>query len=241
MTSSPGEVSVRGTTWLAIVPVGNQSAASLPSSPATRSWRRLTVGSSPNWSSPTSASAIAARILDRPPGDGVGTEIDRCHRASRPDGAHTRVGARLGGRPRPASAAARTEVPGRRPSRVDDRQLVDRVDRQADQPAHPYGQEPRLRSSVARGRTVSWVSAEVNCFASPSRECFSMSIVGPRPHRSQITPDNPRERYARPVCLRNPGLVSGSCLGRSARWLGIIFVASRPSPSLLSILAQPFG
>ena len=61
-TSSPGRVRVRIATWLAIVPVGNQRPASCPSSAATRSWSRLTVGSSPNWSSPTSARAIASRI-----------------------------------------------------------------------------------------------------------------------------------------------------------------------------------
>jgi hypothetical protein len=61
-TSSPGRVSVRIATWSAIVPVGNQRPASCPSIAATRSWRRLTDGSSPNWSSPTSARAIASRI-----------------------------------------------------------------------------------------------------------------------------------------------------------------------------------
>ena len=35
MTSSPGRVSTRSATWLAIVPLGSQSAASLPSSAAT--------------------------------------------------------------------------------------------------------------------------------------------------------------------------------------------------------------
>ena len=61
-TSSPGRVRVRIATWLAIVPVGNQRPASCPSSAATRSWSRLIDGSSPNWSSPTSAAAIASRI-----------------------------------------------------------------------------------------------------------------------------------------------------------------------------------
>src|SRR6266511_6302928 len=45
-----------------MVPVGTYSAASLPVISAARSWRRWTVGSSPNQSSPTSASAIARRI-----------------------------------------------------------------------------------------------------------------------------------------------------------------------------------
>src|SRR6187551_3823436 len=45
-----------------MVPVGNQSAASLPSSAAPCSCSALTDGSSPNWSSPTGAAAITARI-----------------------------------------------------------------------------------------------------------------------------------------------------------------------------------
>src|SRR5688572_24343621 len=45
-----------------MVPDGTQSAASLPSNAATRSCSALTVGSSPNWSSPTGAAAIAARM-----------------------------------------------------------------------------------------------------------------------------------------------------------------------------------
>jgi len=45
-----------------MVPLGNQSAACLPSSAATRSCSAFTVGSSPYWSSPTGAAAIAARI-----------------------------------------------------------------------------------------------------------------------------------------------------------------------------------
>ena len=61
-TSSPGRVKVRKATWLAMVPLGNHSAASLPSMSATRACRRLVLGSSPYWSSPTSAAAIAARM-----------------------------------------------------------------------------------------------------------------------------------------------------------------------------------
>ena len=61
-TSSPGRVSVRSATWLAIVPVGSHSAASLPSNSAMRACRRLVLGSSPYWSSPTSAAAMAARM-----------------------------------------------------------------------------------------------------------------------------------------------------------------------------------
>ncbi len=59
MTSSPCEVCERSAIWFAIVPVGVHSAASVPSSSATRACRRSTVGSSPNTSSPSSAFAIA--------------------------------------------------------------------------------------------------------------------------------------------------------------------------------------
>jgi hypothetical protein len=48
--------------WLPIVPDGTKSAASRRKSAATRSCRRLTVGSSPSTSSPTSACAIARRM-----------------------------------------------------------------------------------------------------------------------------------------------------------------------------------
>src|SRR4051812_25527041 len=72
-TSSPGRVSVRSATWLAMTPVANHRPASCPRSRATRSWRALTVGSSPNWSSPTSARAIASRIA----GDGRVTVSER--------------------------------------------------------------------------------------------------------------------------------------------------------------------
>ena len=61
-TSSPGEQYSLSGSWLAIVPVGTNSPASLPSSAATRSCSSLTLGSSPNWSSPSGAPAIAARI-----------------------------------------------------------------------------------------------------------------------------------------------------------------------------------
>ena len=62
MTTSPGCVCTFTATRLHMVPLGNQSAASLPSSAATRSCSRFTVGSWPSCSSPTSAAAIAARI-----------------------------------------------------------------------------------------------------------------------------------------------------------------------------------
>ena len=61
-TASPGRVCVLIATRLHIVPVGIQSAASLPSSPATRACRARTVGSAFFCSSPTSAAAIAARM-----------------------------------------------------------------------------------------------------------------------------------------------------------------------------------
>ena len=92
ITSSPGRVSDRRTIWLAIVPVGSQSAASLPSSSALRSWSRFTVGSSPNSSSPTSAAAIAARI----PADGRVTVSER---RSIGVGDITAIHARSGGAP----------------------------------------------------------------------------------------------------------------------------------------------
>src|SRR4029434_6060985 len=52
-----------------MVPEGTYSAASFPSNCAVPSWRRLTQGSSPKTSSPTSASAIARRM----PGVGLVT------------------------------------------------------------------------------------------------------------------------------------------------------------------------
>ena len=61
-SASPGRVCVLTATRLHIVPVGSQSAASFPSRSATRSCRRMMVGSSPFCSSPTSAAAIAARM-----------------------------------------------------------------------------------------------------------------------------------------------------------------------------------
>src|SRR6266511_4529012 len=61
-SSSPGCVWARTQVWFDIVPDGTNRAASLPSSAATRCSSRLSVGSSPKTSSPTSAEAIAARI-----------------------------------------------------------------------------------------------------------------------------------------------------------------------------------
>src|SRR5690606_25866566 len=60
--TSPGSVFSLVATRLHIVPLGRNSAASLPSRAAQRSSRRLTVGSLPRRSSPTSAAAIAARM-----------------------------------------------------------------------------------------------------------------------------------------------------------------------------------
>src|SRR5215475_13961021 len=52
-----------------MVPEGTYRAASFPSNRAVTSWRRLTQGTSPKTSSPTSASAMARRM----PGDGLVT------------------------------------------------------------------------------------------------------------------------------------------------------------------------
>src|SRR5947207_3941241 len=60
--TDPGRVCARSATWFAIVAVGRKTAASCPSSSAVRRWSSLTVGSSWNCSSPTSAPAIAASI-----------------------------------------------------------------------------------------------------------------------------------------------------------------------------------
>src|SRR4051794_1195474 len=58
-TALPGAPRSRRAIWLAIVPDGTNTAASFPTVAAYRASRRLTVGSSPYPSSPTSASAIA--------------------------------------------------------------------------------------------------------------------------------------------------------------------------------------
>jgi hypothetical protein len=60
--ASPGCIHTLTAISFAIVPDGVNSAASCPSSSATRSCRRFTVGSSPYTSSPSSAFAIARRI-----------------------------------------------------------------------------------------------------------------------------------------------------------------------------------
>ena len=59
--------------WLAIVPVGTNSAASIPVRSAASSCRRLAVGSSPYQASPTSAVAMASRIA----GEGLVTVSER--------------------------------------------------------------------------------------------------------------------------------------------------------------------
>src|SRR5712692_5941384 len=61
-TTEPGFVCERSATWFAIVAVGRKSDTSCPSCAAIRRWSSLTVGSSRNCSSPTSALAIAASI-----------------------------------------------------------------------------------------------------------------------------------------------------------------------------------
>src|SRR5580692_8219700 len=60
-------------------PVGTNRAASLPNICAARASRRLTVGSSPYTSSPTSASAMARRIA------GVGRVTVSLRRSTKPD------------------------------------------------------------------------------------------------------------------------------------------------------------
>ena len=62
ITSSPSFVCVRIAHWLPKVPLGTKSAASMPSSFAAIASSRLTVGSSPHTSSPSSALRIASRI-----------------------------------------------------------------------------------------------------------------------------------------------------------------------------------
>src|SRR5947207_3849719 len=67
ITSSPRSVWESTPHRLPSIPLATYTAASLPTISAERRSSRLTVGSSPYWSSPTSASAIARRIA------GVGT------------------------------------------------------------------------------------------------------------------------------------------------------------------------
>jgi hypothetical protein len=67
--SSCGRQWTRTAIWLAIVPVGTNSPASSPNNSAVRRSSSLTVGSSPNTSSPTAAAVIAASI----PGVGLVT------------------------------------------------------------------------------------------------------------------------------------------------------------------------
>src|SRR3990170_8625275 len=62
MTSSPRAQWVRTAARFPIVPDGTNKAASLPRRSAANAWSRLTVGSSPKTSSPTSARAIASLI-----------------------------------------------------------------------------------------------------------------------------------------------------------------------------------
>ena len=62
MISSPRWVWAIRQTWLPIVPEVTKRPASFPNRSAATASRRLTVGSSPKTSSPTSASAMARRI-----------------------------------------------------------------------------------------------------------------------------------------------------------------------------------
>jgi hypothetical protein len=62
---------------LLCVPVGMKSAASKPSRAAMRSCSALTLGSSPNTSSPTSAAAMAARMAACRLGHGVAAQVDQ--------------------------------------------------------------------------------------------------------------------------------------------------------------------
>ena len=78
--SSPGRVCERAEIRLPIEPDGTYTAASLPSVAATSASSAITVGSSPQTSSPTSAAAIASSHLGRGPGDGVRAKVDRCAR-----------------------------------------------------------------------------------------------------------------------------------------------------------------
>src|ERR1700736_6454532 len=64
ITSSPGRVCAATAARLPIVPLGTNTAASLPSRSAISASRRFTVGSSPHTSSPTSARAMAARMRE---------------------------------------------------------------------------------------------------------------------------------------------------------------------------------
>ena len=61
-SSPPGRTCRASAISLHIVPLGRNTAASCPSSCATRSSSKRVVGSAPRCSSPTSAAAIAARI-----------------------------------------------------------------------------------------------------------------------------------------------------------------------------------
>ena len=82
-TADPGGASSRSAIWLAIVPDGTNSDASFPTRSAKAASSRATVGSSPNPSSPTSASAMARRI------SGVGRVTVSLRRSTRPWGSGT--------------------------------------------------------------------------------------------------------------------------------------------------------
>ena len=63
-SSPPGRMCSRNAISLHIVPLGRKTAASMPSSSATREQSSVTCGSSKRCSSPTSASAMAVRMAE---------------------------------------------------------------------------------------------------------------------------------------------------------------------------------
>ena len=63
-SSPPGRMCSRNAISLHIVPLGRKTAASMPSSAATRAQSSVTCGSSKRCSSPTSASAMALRMAE---------------------------------------------------------------------------------------------------------------------------------------------------------------------------------
>ena len=89
-SSWPGATCRRTPSWLASDPVGAKSPASWPSRSATRSSRARTVGSSPNTSSPTSASRHRLPHGGGGSGQGVGQQVCgvRGHRRRQSCGEH---------------------------------------------------------------------------------------------------------------------------------------------------------
>jgi len=115
-SSLPGTPCTQSAAWLAIVPVGKKSAASVPSRSATAASSRRVVGSPSSTSSPTSAAAMACRMA------GVGrvtVSLRRSRRGSVMDGARRKTGrgeTRQGRpAPRPRGGAAPPPAPPPRP------------------------------------------------------------------------------------------------------------------------------